>query len=246
MKHAIVLAVVAGLALADKLTADQLAAKYGLTTSTVLPFPSATGSSDDTQNQLISQWSLSRGRVQNNPQDLSFVADPFPSSPAAGLATDNATGPVLQVLYPAGSFSHNTGGAQFNSLWNTSGGAFQSMMISYDVAFDKGFDWVKGGKLPGLRGGPNITGCSGGNEPNGSDCFSARIMWRTSGLGEGEWPHVCPLLLSCLTICAVYAYIPTPNGICNTKSIDCNDDFGVSISRGSFTFQDGSSVHFSM
>jgi len=95
------------------------------------------------------------------------------------------------------------------------------MLLSYELAFDTGFDWVKGGKLPGLRGGPNPDGCSGGNKPNGSDCFSTRIMWRTNGAGE------------------VYAYIPTPNGLCNGKGILCNDEFGVSIQRGSFSFVSG-------
>jgi hypothetical protein len=46
-------------------------------------------------------------------------------------------------------------------------------------------------------------------------------MWRTDGAGE------------------VYAYIPTPNNLCSDSNIICNDDFGVSISRGSFTFVSG-------
>lgn len=58
------------------------------------------------------------------------------------------------------------------------------MMVSYEVAFDTDFDWVKGGKLPGLRGG-NLDGCSGGNQADGDNCFSARLMWRQGGMGEG-------------------------------------------------------------
>lgn len=38
---------------------------------------------------------------------------------------------------------------------------------------------------------------------------------------------------------AVYAYIPTPNGLCSDNGIICNDDFGVSIHRGSFSFVPG-------
>lgn len=45
--------------------------------------------------------------------------------------------------------------------------------------------WNKGGKLPGLRGGPETHGCSGGNATDGTSCFSTRLMWRTSGSGEG-------------------------------------------------------------
>jgi hypothetical protein len=59
------------------------------------------------------------------------------------------------------------------------------MLLSYEIAFEAGFDWVKGGKLPGLRGGLNSTGCSGGNQANGQDCFSFRVMWRENGSGEG-------------------------------------------------------------
>ena len=46
--------------------------------------------------------------------------------------------------------------------------------------------WNMGGKLPGLRGGPDRLGCSGGNETDGTGCFSTRVMWRTNGAGEGE------------------------------------------------------------
>lgn len=228
------------LVLAD--SASSIAAKFSLTTSTSLPFPTATQSSSDTQGKfnlravvresniilavLASGWSLSKGRVQNGADDLTFVDDPFPNSPAPG-ATTNTTGPVLQVTYPAGSFSGGTGGAQFVNLWNTTqSSGFQSMLLSYEVAFDANFDWVKGGKLPGIRGGSDPIGCSGGNQSNGLECFSARLMWRPNGQGEA------------------YAYIPSPNGLCNEKTIICNSDFGISISRGSFTFSSGQYVPF--
>ena len=93
-----------------------------------------------------------------------------------------------------GSFSHDTGGAQFYSLWNRSDdSSFKSMIVSYELAFDSGFDWVKGGKLPGLRGGLNSTGCSGGNKATGLDCFSSRLMWRKNGDGEGELVAIGPI-----------------------------------------------------
>ena len=43
---------------------------------------------------------------------------------------------------------------------------------------------------------------------------------------------------------AVYAYIPTPNGLCSNNGIICNDDFGVSIHRGSFSFVPGQWVQW--
>jgi len=168
--------------------AEDIATKYSLTTSTSIPFPSATLASTDAANfiqDLSNDWSLSKGHIQNLPNDTAFVTDPFPNSPTPGLAPINNSGPVLQVTYPAGSL-HANGGTQMYSLWNTTDGSqFNSMLLSYELGFDAGFDWVKGGKLPGLRGGPNPDGCSGGNKPNGTDCFSTRLMWRTDGAGEG-------------------------------------------------------------
>jgi hypothetical protein len=57
--------------------------------------------------------------------------------------------------------------------------------------------WNQGGKLPGLRGGPDTHGCSGGNQTDGTGCFSTRLMWRTSGAGEGERGRKCGLVLHC-------------------------------------------------
>jgi hypothetical protein len=162
-----------------------VASQYQLTTSTTIPFPQKTLDNSGTQSFITSNWDLSKGRIQNGASNLVFVADPFPNSPAPGGSP--ASDPVLRVQYPAGSFQdNNSGGAQMYAPWNSSGSSFQSMMISYEVAFDKGFDWVKGGKLPGLRGGPDPDTCSGGVQANGTNCFSSRLMWRKDGAGEGE------------------------------------------------------------
>ncbi|KAJ3755238.1 hypothetical protein EV360DRAFT_50076 [Lentinula raphanica] len=200
-----------------------LASQYSLSTSTSLPFPTATLSSSNSQSLIVSEWSLSKGRIQDQASDLAFVTNPFPEN------STSSSSPVLQVTYPEGSYSHNTGGSQFENLWNTTdGSSFQSMLLSYEVAFDENFDWVLGGKLPGLRGGTNVTGCSGGDEPTGLDCFSTRLMWRPNGAGE------------------VYAYIPTTSSFCQEKDIICNSDFGVSISRGAFTFTAGEWNHVTL
>jgi len=201
---------------------EDIASQYGLTTSTTLAFPTATQSTSDTQALMISKWSLGKGRIQDGAGNLAFVTDPLPNNPSPIPSSANGTGPVLAVTYPAHSFSHDSGGSQWYNLWNTTDGStFGSMMVSYEVAFDAGFNWVKGGKLPGLRGGLNSTGCSGGNESDGKDCFSTRLMWRKNGAGE------------------VYAYIPSPNDLCKQESIVCNSDFGISISRGSFGLVSG-------
>ena len=108
----------------------------------------------------------------------------------------DADGPfkhLLRVHYPAGSASPSVsrqtnvpvGGAQFyGDLFLP---AQPQLRLSYYVRFADGFDFVKGGKLPGLFGG---VGASGGTIPNGVDGFSSRLMWRRNGQGE------------------VYAYLP--------------------------------------
>jgi len=202
--------------------ASQVAANYSLTSSTSIPFPTATLPSSDANTFAVANWGLSKGRIENEAQDLSFVADPFPNSdPPSETSGNGPSSPVLQVDYPANGFGSTESGAQFFSLFNSST-PFQSMLLSYEVAFNTGFDWVKGGKLPGIRGGPDPNGCDGGSQPNGTDCFSTRTMWRTNGEGE------------------VYAYIPQKDSICNNPNFICNSDFGISIQRGSFSFQDSS------
>lgn len=100
----------------------------------------------------------------------------------------------VQVEFPAGSASQsavrsddtNAGGAQ--SYWTLADGPLDDAYLRYWVWFPEGFDFVKGGKLPGLYGGRST---SGGNIPDGSDGFSTRYMWRENGAAE------------------VYAYLPT-------------------------------------
>jgi hypothetical protein len=176
---------------AQQVPPASVASNYELATSTSFPFPAATQTSPDTESFIVAQWSLSKGRIQNNPQNLAFVDDPYPNNPPPVALSSNYTGPVLQVTYPQDSFSDTSsssggGGAQFINLWNASdGSSFNSMLLSYEVAFQANFDWVKGGKLPGLRGGLATSGCSGGSASNGTSCFSSRVMWRQNGAGEG-------------------------------------------------------------
>jgi hypothetical protein len=101
---------------------------------------------------------------------------------------------VLRVHYPANSASpavarqHGVpiGGGEFRGDLGIP--PQSALRLSYYVRFSENFDFVKGGKLPGLFGG---TANSGGNIPDGTDGFSTRLMWRQNGIGE------------------VYAYLPT-------------------------------------
>jgi hypothetical protein len=52
--------------------------------------------------------------------------------------------------------------------------------LDYQVWFESDWQWVKGGKLPGLVGGSHTSGCAD-IVPNG---WSARFMWRGGGVGQ--------------------------------------------------------------
>lgn len=71
--------------------------------------------------------------------------------------------------------------------WRYSIGRHETAELRYTVRFSKDFDWVKGGKLPGLCGGPDNV--SGGRPANGTNGFSARLMWRAEGRGEAYVYH---------------------------------------------------------
>lgn len=100
---------------------------------------------------------------------------------------------VIRILYPKGStvpsyarFSGNPiGGTGF--LANLHIKPTDFLHIRYSVRFADNFNFVHGGKLPGLYGG---TAISGGDAPNGANGFSTRFMWREQGVGE------------------IYAYLP--------------------------------------
>jgi Polysaccharide lyase 14 len=109
------------------------------------------------------------------------------SVPAAQPTTsvpswNNDTDAVIQLLYPAGSVNPGSelqGGVDLYANPLPMKDA-HNVTMEYSVFIDKDFDFVKGGKLPGLYGGH--MGCSGGNIAN--DCFSTRLMWRPDGAGE--------------------------------------------------------------
>ena len=101
---------------------------------------------------------------------------------------------VLRVRYPANSASPMVarktgapvGGAQFFADLGMQ--PQNALRLSYYLRFSKDFNFVKGGKLPGLFGG---TATDGREIPDGTNGFSTRYMWRKNGDGE------------------VYAYLPT-------------------------------------
>lgn len=91
--------------------------------------------------------------------------------------------PGLRVRYPEGTSSPgdtDKGGAGFYAAPDELAGA-ERACLQYRVRFEPGFNFVKGGKLPGLFGG---AAPSGGEEADGENGFSMRYMWRKHGQGE--------------------------------------------------------------
>lgn len=84
-----------------------------------------------------------------------------------------STGNSLRVNYPQGSIGPNEGGGQFRERLAPR----NAYRLTYRVLFEKGFDFRRGGKLPGLGGGKANTG---GKKPTG-DGWSARYMWGEGG-----------------------------------------------------------------
>jgi hypothetical protein len=83
-------------------------------------------------------------------------------------------------------------------------------ILSYRVRFPDDFDFVRGGKLPGLAGGLSL---HGQRIPRGKSGFAARLMWREHGAGE------------------IYVY--------NADTPRTEGTFGTSAGRGSWHFTPG-------
>ncbi|CAG0930877.1 MAG: polysaccharide lyase [Rhodocyclaceae bacterium] len=123
---------------------------------------------------------------------------------------------VLRVHFPAGTYDPGSmiaqglpvGGTGFAILFD--GSAATCATLTYRLRFSNDFDFVRGGKLPGLAGGvahtyPRL--------PRGINGYTARLMWRELGAGE------------------IYAYLRTTPRPTNY--------YGTSIGRGSFHFSKG-------
>ena len=104
----------------------------------------------------------------------------------------SVAGQVLTVTYPAGSTAPSMGppygGAQVCEPFAS--GPRTSATLTYRIRFPANFEFVKGGKLPGLYGGTEPFSGGGHN----ADGWSTRLMWRAGGAGE------------------IYAYIAGLNG----------------------------------
>ncbi|GAA5876647.1 hypothetical protein JCM8547_005763 [Rhodosporidiobolus lusitaniae] len=190
----------------------QLASAFSLSPAFSSSAPSPADVLNNTQHHLDAVPLLAKHwAVSGHAPNTNWVADPFD--------TKNRED-VLQVTYPRNTRE----GTQFvmkvfDEYQANTGSAVQTALLKYEVAFSEDFDYVLGGKLPGLYGQrPHTRGfCSGGRRRE--DCFSARLMWREKGAGE------------------VYTYMPTYTGFCGQDHVFCTD--GISLSRGSWRFKQG-------
>lgn len=140
---------------------------------------------------------------------------------------------AMQISYAKGAVAYNSkalGGVSFYALGPAGQPINNAKVItfSYSVLFEKGFQFNKGGKLPGLYGGTSASeaaGCSGGHARD--SCWSTRLMWRTAGAGE------------------LYAYLPpsakasNKAAVCDKSNSSCDLDYGWSLGRGKWTWTPG-------
>lgn len=78
---------------------------------------------------------------------------------------------VLEITIPKDTESKGGSFWRLNFPQN-----FTDVTLEYDIMFGDNFDFVRGGKLPGLGGGASM-GC-GGTPEEYQNGFSARLMWR--------------------------------------------------------------------
>jgi hypothetical protein len=123
------------------------------------------------------------------------------------------SGKSLRVAYPAGGVGPKETGSQFpivfNNMQGLKPGFYRELYFRYYVKFENGFDFQLGGKLPGLMGGGDSWTRSGGHQPDGTNGWTLRFMWRKGGK------------------IVVYAYVPkSANGQWGSEKwgqdIDCN------------------------
>lgn len=170
--------------------------------------PSFEGTSSLPLHSLTRKWPSNK--------DWNIVAD------SIGKTYIQVTdGKTLKVTYPAGSYnpsSPHRGGFQFYAQPKVF--PAQQITFSYRVMFPSGFNWVKGGKLPGLWIG-NM-GANGGNHLQDGSSF--RLMWRKAGEVEA------------------YLYVPKqPNQtFYQQPGYVYNDEYGESLWRGEFMFRTNS------
>lgn len=114
-------------------------------------------------------------------EDEGFATASWDEGLATRTVVDTSTAAsglhALRVTYPKNQFGTDGTGCQVPLLFDKRDEAY----MSYFLQFSENFSWGTtsyGGKLPGLAGGAS---CSGGAKCDGTNGWSARLMWRAGG-----------------------------------------------------------------
>ncbi len=126
------------------------------------------------------------------------------------IVTTDGGNKAMKWVYPKGSVGPSQGGGQFEYVIHP---GTDEIYMSYNIKFKPGFNWAQGGKLPGLRGGPDKYGA--GHKPGWDEGFSNGLMW---GHGYGGMHDQGGLYF--------YTYFQDQTG-----------KYGDSFRWGTFTFQ---------
>ncbi|KDR72249.1 hypothetical protein GALMADRAFT_229073 [Galerina marginata CBS 339.88] len=169
---------------------------------------------DDGQLGVHKVSSGTTHRILNPPTPLSSVAPKVAWEALYPKGSVNPTGEI-----PGGFGFYMSGPSAFRKQLETA----SEVIYSYRLMLQDGWEWVKGGKLPGVFGGVGDLsyGCTGGRQERRCQCFDLRPMWRPKSAGE------------------LYAYLPlTPENTTQLSSVPPfsveNSDYGFSVGRGAF------------
>jgi hypothetical protein len=134
----------------------------------------AAGECASVLTQSLAQYTTPTGYAESNVRgDWPSPLGPFKMLAPGGSCKANDG--ALYGYFPKGKIlGYDTGFTWYAELPRP----LASATMQYDVYFDAGFDWKKGGKLPGLCGFDCPVGCSTVNRERG---WSTRLMWRSGG-----------------------------------------------------------------
>ena len=116
-------------------------------------------------------------------QSLTMASPKVAFRSSEPVAAFGGSGSALAIDYPAGEDGTKGTGAQWQLDFDAS---YEEAYLRYRVKFREGFDFVRGGKLPGLAGGTSPTG---NRQADGTNGFTGRLMWRTDFSGVSGVPQ---------------------------------------------------------
>lgn len=126
----------------------------------------------DFQNTALGPFS--DDELVNEGGEMSYIA----LADNSFVVEDEVHPNALRVMYPEGAVGPSTigfSGSQFIKTIPDS----EEYYLDYYMKFEEGFDFQKGGKLPGLTSGGALW--TGGTHPENGEGWSARYMWLDNG-----------------------------------------------------------------